>query len=145
MARRGLRFSTPAAQTMDQNPHSLSALLHFHSLRRVLESTVIHPPEEHRCVVAARVGDNGLATRGEQLGDEVSQGRDVPGLVEHVGGEYEVEGSEVFRVRRVPVEVQSLRLSAEVGEGVVERKIEGCLVVVGGEDPRAGVEGSDGR
>ena len=129
---------------MDQDPNSPPTLLHFHALGRLHEPTVFYALQEHRCVVAPGVSENDLARRCEQLGDEARQGRDVPGLVEHVGGEDEVEGSEVFRVRRVPVEVRSLRLSAEVGEGVVEREIEGCLVVVGGEDLRAGVEGSDG-
>jgi hypothetical protein len=132
MSRRGQpHFSTPAAQTMDQDPNSPPSLLHFHALRRVLESTVFHKLEEHRCFVAPGVSENDLAARCEQLGDEARQGRDVPGLVEHVGGDNEVEGSEVLRVRRVPVEVRNLRLSAELGEGVVERKIEGRLVVVG--------------
>jgi hypothetical protein len=145
MARRGLpHFSIPAAQKMDQDPNFPPALLHFHALRRVLESTVFHKLQKHRRVVAPGVGENCLAARCEQLGDEARQGGDVPGLVEHVGGDNEVEGSEVLRVRRVPVEVRNLRLSVELGEGVVERKIEGCLVVVGSEDLRACVEGNDG-
>jgi hypothetical protein len=129
---------------MDQDPNFPLTLLHFHALRRPLEPTVFHQLQEHRCVAAPGISENDLASRCEQLGDEARQGRDVPGLVEHVGGENEVEGSEVFRVRRVPVEVRSPRLSAEVGQGVMERKIEGCLVVVGSEDLRTGVEGSDG-
>jgi hypothetical protein len=128
---------------MDQNPNFPPTLLHFHTLRRALEPTVFHPLQEHRCVVAPGVGENDLAALCEQLGDEVRQGRDVAGLVEHVGGENEVEGSEVFRVRRVPVQVRSRRLSAEVRPGVIERKSEGCLVVVGSEDLRAGAEGRD--
>ena len=129
---------------MDQNPHSLSALLHFHDLRRVLESTVSHPLQEHRCVVAPGVGENGLAARSEQLGDEVRQGRDAPGLVEHVGGEDEVEGSGVHRRGRVPVEERGLRLLAQVRPGVVEGEVEGGPVVVGRENLCAASEGRDG-
>jgi hypothetical protein len=129
---------------MDQNPHSLSALLHFHALRRVLESPSLHQLHKRRRVVAARVGENGLAARREQRGDEVAQSRDAARLVEHVGGENEVEGTEAFRLRRVPVEERGLRLPAEVGPGVIERKIEGGLVVVGRENLRAAGEGCDG-
>jgi hypothetical protein len=129
---------------MDQNPHPSPGLLHFHALRLVLESPSLHQPQKHRCVGALGIGENGLATRREQRGDEVRQDRDVARLVEHVGGENEVEGSEVFRLRRVPVEERRLRLLAEVGPGVMNRKIEGGIVVVGRENLRAAGEGRDG-
>ena len=78
---------------MQEHLHPPLALLHPHALRRVLDSPFLHQLEESRRFVAPGVGENGLAARCEQRGDEVRQGRDVPRLVEHVGGENEVEGT----------------------------------------------------
>src|SRR3712207_4206324 len=98
MARCGLRFPIPAAQTMDQNPNLPPTLLYSHGLRRVPESTVFHQLQKRRRIATPGICEYSLATLCQQLGDEVRQGRDVPGLVEHVGGEDEAEGSEEFGV-----------------------------------------------
>jgi hypothetical protein len=72
------------------------------------------------------------------------QDRDVPSLVEYVGGKDEVEGSGAFRIRRVPVEERGLWLAAQVRPGVMGGEIEGGLVVVRRENVCAAGEGNDG-
>ncbi len=73
------------------------------------------------------------------------ESRSVPPLVEYVGGEYEIEFSETFRIRRVPGEERGLGLALQVRPGVVGGEIEGGLVVVGRENSCATSEGDDGR
>jgi hypothetical protein len=69
----------------------------------------------------------------------------VPPLVEYVGCEDEVEGSEAPRIRRVPVEGRGLRLATQVSPGVVGGEIEGRLVVVRRDNLGATREGDDAR
>ena len=89
---------------MHQHPDRSSALLYHHALRRALEPLLPHQLEERRRVLAPGVGEDGLAARREQLGHEIREGGSAPSLVEHVGGEDQVEGPEPLRVWRVPVE-----------------------------------------
>src|SRR5215207_1118535 len=89
---------------------------------------------------AAGVGEEGLPDRREQSQDQVREGRGVPSLVEHIGGEDEVEGPETIELRREPVEEHGRRLPAQVGAGVVGYEVEGGTVVVGCEDFRAAVQ-----
>ncbi len=130
---------------MHQHLYPSPALLHHHVLRLVLETPFLHQLEKQRRVLAPGVGEDGLAARREQSGDEVCEGRGVPPLVEHVGGEDEAECSEALRMRRVPVEERGLRLAAQVRPGVVGGEIEGGLVVVRRENFCAASEGDDGR
>ncbi len=120
-------------------------MFHHHVLRRVLESSLLHQLEKRRRVLAPGVGEDGLAARPEQPRDEIREGRSVPPLVEYVGGEGEIESSETFRIRRVPVEECGLRLAPQVRPGVVGGEIEGGLVVVGRESFCAASEGDGGR
>jgi hypothetical protein len=129
----------PVHQHHDNSP----ALLHRYALRRVLEPSLLHTLEEQRRVPAPRIGEDGLAAWRKQLGHEIREGRNAPPLVEHVGGEDEVEGPEPLHVRRVPVEERGLRLPTQVRPGVVDREVEGCFVVVRRENPRATREGCD--
>jgi hypothetical protein len=126
-------------------PNLPPALLYHHVCRRVLESPFLHQLEKQRRVLAPGVGEDGFAARFEHPGDEVRESRGVPPLVKHVGGEDEVEGSETFRIRRVPVEERGLRLAAQVRPGVVGGEIEGRLVVVRRENSCAASEGDYGR
>jgi hypothetical protein len=128
-----------------QHLHPSIILLHHHVLRRVFEPPLLHRPEESRCIPAPGVGEDDFAARCEQLGDQVCEGRGVTPLVEHVGGDDEVEGSETFRVWRVPVEERTLRLPAHVDSGVVADEVEGGLVVIGRENSSAAREGDGGR
>jgi hypothetical protein len=127
-----------------QHPDPPSAPLHYHFLRRVVEFPCLHQLEKQGRVLAPRVGEEGLAAPSEQSGDEVREGRGVAMLVEHVGGEDEVEGFPRLRTRHVPVEERSLRLAAQVRPGIVEGEVEGCLVVVGRENLRSASECDDG-
>ncbi len=129
---------------MHQHPDPSPALLHHYALRRVLEPPLPHQLEEQRRVLAPGVGEDGLAARREQRGDDIREGRNAPPLVEHVGGEDEVEGPEPLHVGRVPVEERGLRLPAQVRPSVVDREVEGGFVVVGRENSCAAREGDDG-
>jgi hypothetical protein len=121
------------------------ALIHHHAPRRSPKSPFLHQLEKQWRVLAPGVGEQGLAARGEQPGDEVREGRGVPPLVEHVGGEDAFEGSEALRLRRVPVEERSLWLAAQVRPGVVGGEIEGGPVVVRRENLSTACEGDYGR
>src|SRR5918997_2645233 len=80
----------------------------------------------------------------EQLGYQVGEGDGVLVLVEHVGGEDEVERSEVVDVGRAPVEEGRVWFTVQVGAGVVGGEIQGGSVVVRGEYRGAAGEGYDG-
>jgi hypothetical protein len=127
-----------------QHPDPSPALLHHYALRRVLEPPLPHQLEEQRRVLAPGVGEDGLAARREQLGHEIREGRSAPSLVEHVGGENQVEGPEPLHVGRVPVEERGLRFPAQVRPGVVDREVEGGFVVVSRENFCATREGGEG-
>jgi hypothetical protein len=127
-----------------QHPDLSTALLHHHALRRVLEPALLHQPEEQRRVLAPGVGEDRLTARREQLRHEIREKRDAPPLVEHVGGEDEVEGPEPLHVGRVPVEERGFRFPAQVRLSVVDREVEGGFVVVGREYSCAACEGGDG-
>ncbi len=129
---------------MHQHPDPSPALLHHYAPRRVLEPPLPHQLEEQRRVLAPGVSEDGLAARREQPGYEVREGQNAPPLVEHVGGEDEVEGPEPLHVGRVPVEERGLRFQAQVRPGVVDREVEGGFVVVGREDSCATREGGEG-
>jgi hypothetical protein len=126
------------------HPDLPSALLHQHVLCCVLESSFTHQPEEQRRVLAPGVGEQGLAARGEQLRHEIREGHNAPPLVEYVGSEDEVEGSQRPRLWRVPVEERGLWCAAQVRAGVVDREVEGGSVVVGRENPCAARESDEG-
>ncbi len=81
---------------------------------------------------------------GEQPGHQVGEGDGVLVLVEHVGGEDEVEGSQVLYIRRTPVEEGRMGFAAQVGAGVVGGEIQGGFVVVRGQYRGAAGEGYDG-
>ena len=130
---------------MHQHPDLPSALLHYHFLRRVVEIPCLHQLKKQGRVLAPRVGEEGLAARREQPGGEAREGRGVAMLVEHVGGEHEVEASEAPRIRHVPVDERRLQLAAQVRSGIVEGEVEGGLVVVGRENLRAAGAGDDAR
>jgi hypothetical protein len=129
---------------MHHHPDLSSALLHHHAPGRVLEPALLNQPEEQWRVLAPGVGEDGLAARREQLGHEIRERWNAPPLVEHVGGEDEVEGPEPLHVGRVPVEERGLRFQAQVRPGVVDREVEGGFVVVGREDSCATREGGNG-
>jgi hypothetical protein len=128
-----------------QHLHPSIVLLHHHVLRRVFEPPLLHRPEESRCISAPGVGEDDLAARCEQLGDQVCEGWGATPLVEHVGGDDEVEDSETFRVRRVPVEERGPWLAAHVDSGVVADEVEGGFVMIRREDSGAASEGDGGR
>jgi hypothetical protein len=128
-----------------QNPDPSPTLFHPHLLRRDLEPLLPHQLEKGGRLPALRVGEESLATGCEQPGGEIRECRSVHSLVEHVGGESEVEGPEVLRLRRVPVEERGSRRPTQVRPGVVDREVQGCFVVIGSEDLRAAREGCDGR
>jgi hypothetical protein len=121
------------------------ALIHHYAPRRRPKSPFLHQLEKQWRVLAPGVGEQGLAARGEQLGDEVREGRGVPPLVEHVGGEDAFEGSEALRLRRVPVEECRLWLPVQVRLRVMGGESEGGPVVVRPENLSAACEGDDGR
>jgi hypothetical protein len=118
-----------------------STLPHHHAQRGSSKPFLRHQIEKQRRVLAPGVGEDGVAAGREQPGHEISEGRNAPPLVEHVGGEDEIEGPEALR--RVPVEEGGPRLPSQVRPGVVDGEIEGCLVVVGRENSRAAREGDD--
>jgi hypothetical protein len=120
-------------------------LLYLHFLGRVFESPLLHQLEKDQRILAPGVGEDGLTARLEQFGDQVREGQSVPPLVEYVGGEEEIEGSETLRIRRVPVEERGLRLAIQVRPGVVGGEIEGGLVVVRRDNRGAAPEGDDAR
>ncbi len=126
---------------MHEHPDLSSGLLHHRALRRSRESPLRHQIEKQRRVLAPGVGEQGFATRREELRYEVCEGRNAPPLVEHVGGEEEIEGPEALR--RVPVEERGPWLPAQVRPGVVDRVVEGCFVVVRRENLRPARQGYD--
>ncbi len=129
---------------MHQHPDPSPALLHHYALRRVLEPPLPHQLEEQRRVLAPGVSEDGLAARREQRGNDIREGRSAPPLVEHVGGENQVEGPEPLQVGRVPVEECGLRFPAQVRPGVVDSEVEGGFIVVGRENSCATREGGQG-
>ena len=114
-----------------------SVVLHLRVLSVGLEPLLLHHPDEHRGVVAPGIGEDRLAFRGKQLGNQVSERHGVRTLVEDVGAEDEVEGRRTRQVGRAPVEEGGLEFPAEVGAGVVGGEVQGGFVVVGREDSRA--------
>jgi hypothetical protein len=102
---------------------------------------VRHQIEKQRSVLAPGVGEEGFAARREEPGHQISEGRNAPPLVEHVGGEEEIEDPETLW--RVPVEERGPRLPTQVRPGVVDREVQGRLVVVRRENSRAAREGDD--
>jgi hypothetical protein len=130
---------------MNLHPDLPPTLSHHHFLRRVLESPMLHQLEKRRRFLAPGIGEDGLAVRREQFWDELHEDWSVPPLVEYVGGEGEIESSETFRIRRMPVEERGLGRALQVRPGVVGGEIEGGLVVVGREHSCAASEGDDGR
>jgi hypothetical protein len=127
---------------VQEHRHLPLSLFHRHALRRVLEPPLLHQLQKLWRVPAARVGEDGLAARREQRGDEIREGGGVTPLVENVCGGNEVEGPRALWV--VPVEERGLRLAAEVRPGVMGREFEGAFVVVGRENSSAAREGNDG-
>jgi hypothetical protein len=127
-----------------QHPDLSPALLHQHGLRCILESSLLHQLEEQRRVFAPGVGEQGLTARSEELRHEVREGRNAPPLVEHVGGEDDVEVLEPLHVRCVPVEERDVRCPAQVRPGIVDREVEGGPVIVRRPSLRAAREGDDG-
>ncbi len=130
---------------MHQDCYLPPDLLHSHLLCGLFESPLLHQLEKERRILAPGVGEDGLAAGLEQVGDQAREGESVPPLVEYVGGEDEVEGSESLRIRRVPVEEGGLRLEIQVRHDVVGCEIEGSLVVVRRGNRGAAREGDDAR
>src|SRR5918998_5786548 len=109
-------------------------------LRRRTEPLFPHPLQKRRGVFATGVGEHHLATGDEEGGYQGRERRDVSPLVEHVGGEDEIEAAQTLCSGRVPVEEPRFGLGTEVGASVVADKVEGGRVVVGG-----GYSGSAGE
>lgn len=131
---------------MDQNRYPTLTVLHHGLLRYEAEAHFLHILPKQGLPPAAGIRDENLPTGREQRGDEPRQRLGVPLLVEHVGGENEVEAAFGISHRgRVPVQEARLRLVTEVEAGVVAGEVEGGLVVVGSHDLRAAGEGDDGR
>jgi hypothetical protein len=79
---------------MQEHLHRFRISLDRGLIHRVFEAAFLHRLQKDRGFVAAGVGEDRLAARCEQPGGEVREGRSVTPLVEHVGGEDEVEGAE---------------------------------------------------
>src|SRR5215207_58765 len=130
----------PAPKPVYEHLHLSPALLHGRAFHRDQELPRSHSLEESRRGRPARVGEEALPARCEQSRDQVREGRGVPSLVEHVGGEDEIEGPEAIELRRKPVQQRGRRLPAQVGAGVVGYEVEGGPVVVSREDFGAAVQ-----
>ena len=88
---------------MHEHLDLLITLLHHGTLRRGVESSLRHQVEKPRRLHAPGIGEEGFAAWREEPGHEIRKGYYAPSLVEHVGGEEEIEGPEAPRLRRVPV------------------------------------------
>ncbi len=131
-------------QTMQKHFYPPRALLDRGLFRRVPEPECLHRFEKDRRFVAAGVGEERLPAGCEELGYQVGEGCGVLALVEHVGGEDEVEGSKTTDVRRAPVEEGRAGFRGQVSAGVVGGEVEGGLVMVRGEYGGAPGERDDG-
>src|SRR5215210_4444828 len=103
------------------------ARVHDSLLRLKAEALFAHQLPEQGLPPSSRVGDQDLAVGGEQGRHEDGQGLGVAPLVEHVGGEYEVEGApETLRYGGAPVEEPGVGLAVvgEVEAGVVAGEVE---------------------
>ena len=114
---------------------------HEKLFRRGAKAPLSHRLQKRRGILATGVGDQYLAAGCEEGGDQGRERRDVPLLIEHVGSEDEIEGTDAFDMRRVPVEEPRTGLAPEVREGVVAGEVEGGRVVVGDRDPGPVIEG----
>ncbi len=130
MTENGLVSPEPVHQNFDPS----SARRHEAFLRRRAKSPPSHPLQERRGVLAAGIGEEGFAAGSEEGRDQGRQSRDVPLLVEHVGGKDEVERARRSRFGRVPVEEMRFGLETQVDAGVVAGEVEGGHVMVGGGD-----------
>jgi hypothetical protein len=130
---------------MQEHLHSSRALLDRGLFRHVLEPEFLHSFQEHWRFVAAGVGEDRLAAGREELRYENSKGSGVLTFVEDIRGEDQVEGPETLHARFAPLEGRHLRFQIQVRAGVVDRKVEGSLVVIGSEYARAPGQRQDGR
>jgi len=129
-----------------QEHHYLSRnYLYRHFLCHVLETLLLHSFQKVWRFVAAGVGDNRLTASRKELRHEGGQGSGVLALVEDIRGDDQVEGPDALWVRFAPVEGGDLRFQIQVRAGVVDRKVEGGLVMVCGEYSCAADERQDGR
>ncbi len=110
----------------------------------VPEPEFFHGFEKNRSFVAAGVGEDHLPARHEEPGYQTGEGGGVLAFVENVGGENEVERTQIFDVRRAPVEEGRPWFNVQVGAGVVEGEIQGRLVMVCGQYRGAAGEGDEG-
>src|SRR5215218_5962565 len=90
----------PAPKPVYEHPHLSPALLHGRAFHRGPEPPRSQSLEKSRRGRPAGIGEEGLPAWREQPWDQVREGRDVPSLVEHVGGEDQVEGLEAIELRR---------------------------------------------
>jgi hypothetical protein len=134
----------PAPKPVYEHLHLSPTLLHGRAFHRGPEPPSSQSLEKRRRGWSAGVCEERLSTRREQSRDQAREGRGVPSLVEHVGGEDQVECPKATEPWREPVEERGLRFPAQVGAGIVGYEVEGGLVVVGREDFRAAVQRHDG-
>jgi hypothetical protein len=119
-------------------------LLHRLVLDRIPEPVSLHRPQKDRRLVAAGVGEERLSAWREKLRYKVGEGYSVLAFVEHVGGQDEVESPDAVGLRRTPVEEHFVWLATEIGTCVVDREVEGGLVVVRRKYRRTAGERDDG-
>ncbi len=121
----------PVHQDRDVSPARRDQAFH----RREAKALLPHLLQKDRGVLAAGIGQEGFTAGGEEAGDHGYQCRDVPGFVEHIGSEDEVEEAKLLRLGRVPVEESCFGLETQVGAGVVAGEVEGGRIMVGSGDP----------
>ena len=130
---------------MQEHLHSSRALLDCGLFHRDFEPAFLHSFQKDRRFVAAGVGEDRLAAGRQELRYEIGEGGGVLALVQYICGEYQIEGPETLQARFAPVEGGDLRFQVQVRAGIVDRKVEGGLVVVGREHARAPGQRQDGR
>jgi hypothetical protein len=129
---------------VQEHLHHSRALLDRDLFYLVLEPEFLDRPQKDGGFVAAGICEDRLSAGSEEPGNQLGEGRGVLAFVEHIRCENEVERSQIFDVRRAPVEEGRVGFLVQVGAGVVGGEVEGGLVMVCGEYHRAAGEGDEG-
>lgn len=100
-------------------------------LRRHSKPPLLHLREKSGRGKAPRIGYQGTGVRLQKLRDQASEQRAVAALVEYVCGVDDVKGAlKLPEPRLAPIQKARLRLPSQIDPGVVQRKVQGGLVVV---------------